>query len=53
MLLWLPLAGTQLSSVAPRSWDLPSGHTLGNRHDRRTKPGEGLRCCVCLPTRYV
>ncbi|VDL89011.1 unnamed protein product [Schistocephalus solidus] len=22
----------------------PSGHTPGNRHDRRTKPGEGLRC---------
>ncbi|VDL96595.1 unnamed protein product [Schistocephalus solidus] len=34
---------------APRSWTLPSGHTPGNRHDRRAKPGEGLRCCVCLP----
>ncbi|VDL88438.1 unnamed protein product [Schistocephalus solidus] len=25
-------------------WVFPSGHTPGNRHDRRTKPGEGLRC---------
>ncbi|VDL95807.1 unnamed protein product [Schistocephalus solidus] len=32
---------------------LPSGHTPGNRHDQRAKPGEGLRCCVCLHTRYV
>ncbi|VDL85857.1 unnamed protein product [Schistocephalus solidus] len=32
---------------------LPSGHTPGNRHDRRAKPGEGVRCCVCLHTRYV
>ncbi|VDM01138.1 unnamed protein product [Schistocephalus solidus] len=32
---------------------LPSGHTPGNRHDRRAKPGEGLRYCVCLHTRYV
>ncbi|VDL91259.1 unnamed protein product [Schistocephalus solidus] len=23
----------------------------GNRHDQRAKPGEGLRCCVCLHTR--
>ncbi|VDL89433.1 unnamed protein product [Schistocephalus solidus] len=30
---------------------LPNGHTLGNRHDRRAKPGEGLGCCVCLHTR--
>ncbi|VDL99339.1 unnamed protein product [Schistocephalus solidus] len=30
-----------------------SGHTLGNRNDRRAKPGEGLRCWVCLDTRYV
>ncbi|VDL90618.1 unnamed protein product [Schistocephalus solidus] len=51
MLLWPPLTGTQLSPVAPRSWVLPSGHTPGNRHDRRAKPGEGLRCCVCLHTR--
>ncbi|VDL94493.1 unnamed protein product [Schistocephalus solidus] len=51
MLLWLTLIGTQLLSVAPRSWALPSGHTPGNRHDRRAKPGEGLRCCVCLNTR--
>ncbi|VDL99116.1 unnamed protein product [Schistocephalus solidus] len=26
---------------------------LGNRHDRRAKPGDGLQCCVCLHTRYV
>ncbi|VDL96533.1 unnamed protein product [Schistocephalus solidus] len=32
---------------------LPSGHIPGNHHDRRAKPGEGLRCCVCLHTRYV
>ncbi|VDL86638.1 unnamed protein product [Schistocephalus solidus] len=32
---------------------LPSGHTPGNHHDRRAKPGEGLRCCVCLHTWYV
>ncbi|VDL88755.1 unnamed protein product [Schistocephalus solidus] len=51
MFLWLPLTGTQLSPVAPRSWVLPSGHTPGNRHDRRAKPGEGLQCCVCLHTR--
>ncbi|VDM00533.1 unnamed protein product [Schistocephalus solidus] len=31
----------------------PSGHTPGNRHDRRAKQVEGLRCCVCLHTRYV
>ncbi|VDL98738.1 unnamed protein product [Schistocephalus solidus] len=30
-------------------WGTPSGHTPGNRHDRRAKPGEGLRCGVCLP----
>uniref|UniRef100_A0A183SU87 Arrestin_C domain-containing protein n=1 Tax=Schistocephalus solidus TaxID=70667 RepID=A0A183SU87_SCHSO len=52
MLLWLPLAGTQLSPVAARSWVFPSCHTPGNRHDRRAKPGEGPRCCVCLHTRY-
>ncbi|VDM02102.1 unnamed protein product, partial [Schistocephalus solidus] len=51
MLLWPPLIGTQLSPVAPRSGDLPSGHIPGNRHDRRAKPGEGLRFCVCLHTR--
>ncbi|VDM05488.1 unnamed protein product [Schistocephalus solidus] len=50
MLLWPPLTGTQLTPVAPRSWVLPSGHTPGNSHDRRAKPGEGLRCCVCLHT---
>ncbi|VDL87994.1 unnamed protein product, partial [Schistocephalus solidus] len=44
MLLWPPLTSTQLSPVAPRSWVLPSGHTPGNRHDRRAKPGDGLRC---------
>ncbi|VDL87744.1 unnamed protein product [Schistocephalus solidus] len=53
MLLWPPLTGTQLSPVDPRSWVLPSGHTPGNHHDWRAKPGEGLRCCVCLHTRYV
>ncbi|VDL98960.1 unnamed protein product [Schistocephalus solidus] len=45
MLLWPPLTGTQLSPVAPQSWVLTSGHTPGNRHDQRAKPGEGLRCC--------
>ncbi|VDL92895.1 unnamed protein product [Schistocephalus solidus] len=39
MLLWPPLTGTQLSPVATRSWVLPSGHTPGNHHDRRAKPG--------------
>ncbi|VDL89322.1 unnamed protein product [Schistocephalus solidus] len=38
MLLWPPLTDTNLSPVAPRSWVLPSSHTLGNRHDRRAKP---------------
>ncbi|VDM06335.1 unnamed protein product [Schistocephalus solidus] len=51
MLLWPPLTGTQLSPVAHRSWVLPSGHTPGNRHDRRAKQSEGLRCCVCLHIR--
>ncbi|VDL90147.1 unnamed protein product [Schistocephalus solidus] len=51
MLLWPPLIGTKLSPVAPRSWALPNDHTPGNRHDRRAKPGEGLRCCVYLHTR--
>ncbi|VDL91980.1 unnamed protein product [Schistocephalus solidus] len=46
MLLWPPLTGTQLSTVAPRSWVLPSGDTPGNRHYPRAKPGEGLRCCA-------
>ncbi|VDM03663.1 unnamed protein product [Schistocephalus solidus] len=53
MLLWPPLTGTQLSPVAPQSWVLPSGHTPDNRNDRRAKPGEGLRCCVCLHTRHA
>nr|VZI44911.1 unnamed protein product [Spirometra erinaceieuropaei] len=40
------IAGTQLSPVAPRSWALLSGHTPGNRLDRRAKPGEGaVRLC--------
>ncbi|VDL95075.1 unnamed protein product [Schistocephalus solidus] len=34
-----------------QGWVLPSGHTLGNRHDRWAKPGEGLRGCVCLHNR--
>ncbi|VDL92861.1 unnamed protein product [Schistocephalus solidus] len=51
MLLWPPLTGTQLSPGAPRSWVRPSDHTPGNRHDRWAKPGEGLRCCVCLHIR--
>ncbi|VDL99010.1 unnamed protein product [Schistocephalus solidus] len=38
MLLWPPLTGTQLSPGAPLSLVLPSGHTPGNRHDRRAKP---------------
>ncbi|VDM04409.1 unnamed protein product [Schistocephalus solidus] len=46
MLLWLPLTGTQISPVAPRSWVHPSGHSPGNRQDRSVKPGEGLRCCA-------
>nr|VZI31795.1 unnamed protein product [Spirometra erinaceieuropaei] len=28
-------------------WSLLSGHTPGNRLDRRTKPGEGIRACTC------
>ncbi|VDM03449.1 unnamed protein product [Schistocephalus solidus] len=51
MLLWPPLSGTQLLPVTPHSWAFPSGKTPGNRNDRRTKPGEGLRGCVCLHTR--
>ncbi|VDM03930.1 unnamed protein product [Schistocephalus solidus] len=51
MLMWPPLTGTQPSPVAPLSWVPPSGHTTGNRHDQWAKPGEGLRCCVCLHTR--
>ncbi|VDL82628.1 unnamed protein product [Schistocephalus solidus] len=38
MLLRPPLVGTQLSPMAPRIWVLPSGHTPGDRHDRRAKP---------------
>ncbi|VDL88579.1 unnamed protein product [Schistocephalus solidus] len=53
MLLSRPLTATQLSPAAQRSWAPLSGHTLGNRHDRRAKPGEGLRCCVWLHTRYL
>ncbi|VDL85966.1 unnamed protein product [Schistocephalus solidus] len=37
MLLWPPLTSTKLSPVVPRSWALPSGHTLCNRYDRRAK----------------
>ncbi|VDM06369.1 unnamed protein product [Schistocephalus solidus] len=51
MFLWPPLTGTQLSPVATRSRVTPSGHTPGNHHDRRAKPVEGHRCCVCLNTR--
>ncbi|VDL91949.1 unnamed protein product [Schistocephalus solidus] len=44
MLLWPPLTGTQLLPVATRRRVLPSGHTPGNRHDRRAKPaGHGSR----------
>nr|VZI14931.1 unnamed protein product [Spirometra erinaceieuropaei] len=28
-------------------WALLSGHTPGNRLDRRAKPGEGIRACTC------
>ncbi|VDL92810.1 unnamed protein product [Schistocephalus solidus] len=31
---------------------LLSGQPPGNRRNRWAKPGEGLRCCVCLHTRY-
>ncbi|VDL97594.1 unnamed protein product [Schistocephalus solidus] len=51
MLQWPPLTGTQLSPVAPRSKVIPSGQNPSNRHDRRAKTGEGLRCCMCLHTR--
>ncbi|VDL90151.1 unnamed protein product [Schistocephalus solidus] len=44
MLLCPPLTGIQLSPVVPHSWVLPTGHNPGNRHDRRAKLGEGLRC---------
>ncbi|VDL92139.1 unnamed protein product [Schistocephalus solidus] len=53
MLLGLPLTGTQLSPVAPRSWVLPSGHTPGNCHDRRDEPDEDLRCCTILGATIV
>ncbi|VDM02489.1 unnamed protein product [Schistocephalus solidus] len=39
--------------MVPRSWALPAGHTPGNRRGRRAKPGEGLRCFVCLHIRYA
>ncbi|VDL94827.1 unnamed protein product [Schistocephalus solidus] len=45
------IAATVISVKRRSHWVLPSGHTPGNRHDRRAKPGEGLRCCVCLHTR--
>ncbi|VDL91702.1 unnamed protein product [Schistocephalus solidus] len=38
MLLWPPLAGTILSSVASRRLAPPSGHIPGSRHDRCAKP---------------
>ncbi|VDL94580.1 unnamed protein product [Schistocephalus solidus] len=53
MLLWPPLTGTQISPVAPQSLVLPSGNTACNNHDRRAKPGEGLRCHMCLQTRMA
>ncbi|VDM05492.1 unnamed protein product, partial [Schistocephalus solidus] len=53
MLLRPPITGTQLSPLAPRSWVLPSDYTPGNLPDRRAKPGEGLRCFVCLHTRLM
>ncbi|VDL88465.1 unnamed protein product [Schistocephalus solidus] len=37
---WYPALTCGSSKLA-----LPSGHTPGNRHDWRAKPGEGLRCC--------
>ncbi|VDL94879.1 unnamed protein product [Schistocephalus solidus] len=51
MLLWPPLTGTQLSPMALRIWAPISGHTPGNRHDWRAKPGEGLWCGLHLHTR--
>ncbi|BHF85685.1 hypothetical protein SprV_1002885700 [Sparganum proliferum] len=50
-----PFAGTQLSPVAPRSWALLSGHTPGNRLDRRAKPGEGgyPLCALCRVHRVL
>nr|VZI19558.1 unnamed protein product [Spirometra erinaceieuropaei] len=36
------LEGCQLTR-----WALLSGHTPGNRLDRRAKPGEGIRACTC------
>ncbi|VDL89952.1 unnamed protein product [Schistocephalus solidus] len=51
MLLWPPLAGTQLSPMAPRSWILLSGHTPGNRQNRRAKLYEDHLCCVYHHTR--
>ncbi|VDL93876.1 unnamed protein product [Schistocephalus solidus] len=36
---------------SPHHWVLPGDHTPGNRHYWRARPGEGLRCCVCLHTR--
>ncbi|VDL89417.1 unnamed protein product [Schistocephalus solidus] len=52
------------ASVAASSWYptltcrssklvLLSSYTLGNCQDQRAKPGEGLRCGVCLHTRYI
>ncbi|VDL96646.1 unnamed protein product [Schistocephalus solidus] len=38
MILWPPLTGTKLSTVAPRRWAIPSGYTPGNHHDRQAKP---------------
>ncbi|VDL99766.1 unnamed protein product [Schistocephalus solidus] len=49
MLLWPPLTGTQLSPLAPQSRLLPSGHTPGNRHDRRAKQRVSGVVCANTP----
>nr|VZH89068.1 unnamed protein product [Spirometra erinaceieuropaei] len=38
---------TSIPRELATDWALLSGHTPGNRLDRRAKPGEGIRACTC------
>nr|VZI37212.1 unnamed protein product [Spirometra erinaceieuropaei] len=45
---WRPWTAKDLSILERvQSCALLSGHTPGNRLDRRAKPGEGIRACTC------
>nr|VZH92167.1 unnamed protein product [Spirometra erinaceieuropaei] len=41
------VAAEQSPATWSHSWALLSGHTPGNRLDRRAEPGEGIRACTC------